>query len=191
MAITDRLEDKVLLELDKYLGSITNDTVVETGKVSDNVVVSALSQLNVGQMTFMKLHSNTDDDNCFPVFHPNLVCLFSRCIEEGSTNHLSDEQERLWWRYIYYGTIKTACPWWTINMISGGCNCVPYELPLMTYEIRGGAKLRDGTQQGDVLLDTEEGMYVDTTELEKKIAALEAKAKELDPDWNPDEETTE
>lgn len=185
-----RLDDKFLKELDAYLGSITNDTVVESYEPKRKVRVSALSELGSGQMCFDKLHTNTDDDNCFPVFHPNLICLFSRCIEEGDTSFLTDEQERLWWRYIYFGTIQTKCPWWTVNEHSGGCDCDPYVLPLMTQEIRGGAKLRDGTTLGDVELDVEEGMYVDTTSIEEKIARLEEEAQKLDPDWKPYGETT-
>lgn len=48
-----------------------------------------------------------------------------------------------------------------------------YTLPLMTQTVRGGAKLRDGTTLGDVELDTSEGMYVDVTELDDRITALE------------------
>ena len=51
-----------------------------------------------------------------------------------------------------------------------------YVLPLMTTTVRGGAKLRDGTTEGDVQLSSEEGMYVDLTAINDKITELEAKA---------------
>lgn len=60
-----------------------------------------------------------------------------------------------------------------ISSTASGGGGSGYELPLMTTEIRGGAKLRDGTTLGDVELDTAEGMYVDVTELDDRIKALE------------------
>lgn len=60
-----------------------------------------------------------------------------------------------------------------ISSTASGGGGSEYELPLMTTEVRGGAKLRDGTTLGDVELDTAEGMYVDVTELDDRIKALE------------------
>ena len=55
-------------------------------------------------------------------------------------------------------------------------NTYEYTLPLMTTTLRGGAKLRDGTTEGDVQLSSTEGMYVDLTAINDKITELEAKA---------------
>ena len=60
---------------------------------------SAFSLLNVGDVEYATLHTFTSDHT--PVFHPNLVILFSRALETGMTNHLTDEQEHLFNRYIY------------------------------------------------------------------------------------------
>jgi hypothetical protein len=49
-----------------------------------------------------------------------------------------------------------------------------YVLPLMTTTVRGGAKLRDGTTEGDVQLSNSEGMYVDLTDINDRITALES-----------------
>jgi hypothetical protein len=54
---------------------------------------------------------------------------------------------------------------------SGGSD---YVLPLMTTTVRGGAKLRDGTTEGDVQLSNSEGMYVDLTDINDRITALES-----------------
>ena len=60
---------------------------------------SALSLLNVGDIDYAELH--TFDSDHVPVFHPNLICLFSRALQTGMTNHLTTAQERLFNRYIY------------------------------------------------------------------------------------------
>lgn len=60
---------------------------------------SALSMLNVGDIDYAELHTLTSDHT--PVFHPNLIILFSRALQTGSTNHLTTAQERLWNRYLY------------------------------------------------------------------------------------------
>ena len=59
---------------------------------------------------------------------------------------------------------------------SGSGSGSDYVLPLMTTSVRGGAKLRDGTTEGDVQLDTAEGMYVDLTAIDDKLTELENKA---------------
>lgn len=183
--VTARLEDYLLKQLDMYLGSITEDSeiVVPTyPKQTGNA--SALSQLNVGQLAFTELHTfNTDDDH-FPIFHPNLVCLFSRVLEEGSTSCLTVEQERLWNQYIFWEKIRdvvepepdTPDP---ENPDTEKCECEPYVLPLMTTKVRGGAKLREGNTLGNVELNSKEGMYVDVTSLDEQITDLENKAAEL------------
>ncbi len=54
-----------------------------------------------------------------------------------------------------------------------------YVLPLMTTTVRGGAKLRDGTTEGDVQLSSSEGMYVDLTTINDRISSLEEQAATL------------
>lgn len=303
--------------------------------------LAALSETNVGDITF---HLNCED---IPVFHPNLILLFSRCILEENCTHLTLEQQRLWHRYLYaydpndwmlkcldsfLGSFYTAGNVWnnpwvqlllhlpiasktnlgimevgdglnvykghvdvdldyianevvkrlpvasktqrgiaqigdnidvndglisvanasktragvmkvgdnlevsgntvsvpnasktkagvtkignnidvtsdgaisipvatdhSLGVAMGGDNITvtngrfdatggggpvppPYELPLMTHTIRGGAKLRDGTTLGDVELDSEEGMFVDTTEIDNTMKNLDERIKKLE-----------
>ena len=194
MAVEDRLNDYMLKQLDTYLGSVTNSstsTVSEFPK--EQRPAAALSQLNVGQMTFAELHTFNDDDDHFPIFHPNLVILFSRVLQEGNTSCLTTEQERLWNRYIWYARKRPSEDSGDSGDSSDsgdGCTCEPYVLPLMTTTVRGGAKLRDGTTEGDVQLDSAEGMYVDLTNIDNKITELEKKAAELNEEITTSSEET-
>lgn len=62
-------------------------------------MVSALSLLNSGDIDFCELH--TFEEGKEPCFHPNLVILYSRALESGVLNFLTDMQESLLLRYIY------------------------------------------------------------------------------------------
>lgn len=63
------------------------------------MMVSALSLLNSGDIDFCELH--TFDEEHEPCFHPNLVILYSRALESGVMNFLTQQQESLLLRYIY------------------------------------------------------------------------------------------
>ena len=181
--------DYMLKQLDMCLGSITEDSdTVTLSYPRQYKNASALSQLNVGQLAFSELHTLNDDDDHFPIFHPNLVVLFSRVLEEGTTNFLTTEQERLWNRYISYaweipsedsGDSEDSEDSGDSGDSGDGCTCEPYVLPLMTTAVRGGAKLRKGDSLGNVELTSGGGMYVDVTSLDDQITELETKAAEL------------
>ena len=183
--VTARLDDYMLKQLDMYLGSITEDSdTVTLSYPKQHKNAAALSQLNVGQLTFSELHTLNDDDDHFPIFHPNLVILFSRVLKEGTTNFLTTEQERLWNSYIFYERKRPdTTPEPDVpdpeNPDTESCTCEPYKLPLMTTTVRGGAKLRKGDSLGNVELTSGEGMYVDVTSLDDQITELENKAAEL------------
>lgn len=256
--------------------------------------LAALSETNVGDIVFAQ---DCDD---IPVFHPNLVLLFSRCILEGICTHLTTDQQRLWHRYIYaynpddwllkcldafLGSFTTEGSIWDnpwikfyldlpiasktnlgimevgdglkvrrghvdidmeyiaervldqipvatktskgvvqigdhIDVTKEGIISVPVasktmlgvarggenievtngrfdakggsldEIPLMTHTIRGGAKLRDGTTLGDVELDENERMFVDTTPIDDKLIELTQRVKKMEeePEPEPEEE---